>query len=364
MTRTISSREGLSSQQQKSCDLICVQQQSDEASEQTTEEPPSSAKQTPSRGIEIIHATTGRVRIRVTNSGDRLVLNAICQNLRQQDGVQEVTANQQTGSLIVKFDEKRLPLSVLLAIIQQLGIHPSTSSQSASKIDPFAAWKSLDFWKEQGISLIPLMTGLAVTGGLGVSGLAALPVYLITANATRRVIGYLEPQVDSTENKTALGEHTKQRGKQEVTQTSSLTSSLPSSLAPPGKIAYKIVHAIEGRIRFNVPRIAHDRAYARRLERLLKTDNQVISVRMNCDAASIAISYDPGEIPVSHWIGLIQLADEAIPPTIPIKMTEESESQDTDTQQMKLETTHLWSDFKSPALSVTLAFMANLPLAV
>ncbi|MBD2388161.1 hypothetical protein H6G32_22605 [Cylindrospermum sp. FACHB-282] len=149
-------------------------------------------------------------------------------------------------------------------------------------------WKSLDFWKEQSISLIPLMTGLAVTGGLGIKGLVGIPVYIIAADATRWVIDYLAVQV--------------------IPSAVSAEYQCREVAAPPVKIAYSVVHVIAGRVRFRVPQIAEDRAYGRRLERLLKTDTQVVSVRVNYDAASIAIAYQSGEISISHWVKLMELA--------------------------------------------------------
>ena len=145
--------------------------------------------------------------------------------------------------------------------------------------------------------------------------------------------------------------------------------------AEPGKIAYSVVHAIPGRIRFNVPRVARDRAYARRLERLLKTDSKVASVRMNCDAASIAIAHKAGEIPVSYWVGLMELADKTIPQTTPVNTTPVNTTEQplppnqlvepagsTTAEQQPIETASVWSDFKTPALSTALSFLANFPL--
>jgi hypothetical protein len=364
MTKTLSSIQKLSSQTQRSCDVICIQQPSADANGQTTTEPSQQIKRSPTGGLEIIHATTGRVRIRATDSRDNLMLDKIGQYLRQQDGVKEVLANQQTGSLVVEFDANMLSLPEMLAIIQQFGVHFQASSQSASNVDPFAAWKSLDFWKEQGISLIPLMIGLAVTGRLGISGLAAFPVYFITANATRHVIDYLELGKDeergTREQKEKRTETDNKKYSTEKKQAKEISPTPPHTPIP-----YKIVHAIKGRIRFNVPRIAQDRAYAKRLERLLKTDTQVINVRMNCSAASIAISYEPQETPVSHWVDLIQLADNTIPQTISIKTTEELQpnpiTQSTETQQPHLETSSsALANFKYPALFMTLAFMAHI----
>lgn len=77
-------------------------------------------------------------------------------------------------------------------------------------------------------------------------------------------------------------------------------------------IAYSIVHAIPGRLRLRVPRIAQDAKYLERLERLLKADIWVKSERSNSAAASIVVTYEPNAIALkqmrSHLIELIQFA--------------------------------------------------------
>ncbi|RUR85740.1 ATPase [Chlorogloeopsis fritschii PCC 6912] len=56
-------------------------------------------------------------------------------------------------------------------------------------------------------------------------------------------------------------------------------------------INYHIVHTIPGRVRFRVPLLADNPDYADNLLHLLESDSRVIGVRLNRQAASIAISY-------------------------------------------------------------------------
>ncbi len=195
MTNAISSGESLSSQLIISPDYICEREQS-QGNSKLIKKPFSELTVQPSaHGLQVLHATPGRLRLRATDSSIKSILDTISQQLRQQDGVREVSANQQTGSLVVTFDENKLSLPQMFGVLQQFGVsEPQASLPDEKKTDPFAAWKSLDFWKEQGLDFIPLITGLVVTGRLGIHGLAALPVYLITAGATRQVIAYLEPE--------------------------------------------------------------------------------------------------------------------------------------------------------------------------
>jgi Heavy metal associated domain 2 len=77
------------------------------------------------------------------------------------------------------------------------------------------------------------------------------------------------------------------------------------------KIAYNIAHEINGRIRFHVYRLVKDSQYAEKLKALIESDSRVTKVRINSQAASIAINYDP-DIPHEqmreHLINLIQSA--------------------------------------------------------
>ncbi|MBP5972760.1 hypothetical protein HW132_08430 [Brasilonema sp. CT11] len=67
----------------------------------------------------------------------------------------------------------------------------------------------------------------------------------------------------------------------------------------PAKVAYTIAHAIPGRVRFRIPRIAKDLKYVQRLEALLKGDPLVTGKRVNSAAASIVITYKSITLPNS-----------------------------------------------------------------
>jgi hypothetical protein len=251
---------------------------------------------------------------------------------------------------------------------------------------------------------------LAVTGRLGIHGWVSIPVYMIVADATRGVIGYLGSQVPISEKNE--GNHTSSAIKSDISElelSKEERNNLEkaSEVTAPAKIDYSVVHAIDGRIRLNVPKIAQDRAYARRLERIVKTDAEVTSVRMNFDAASIAIAYQSREIPLSHWVNLMELALETNLPTqtitkanqplqevsqiaeitdattanqnTPVSQTAEvaeaTRANDptpvTQTAEVMNSTTanktssklsSLWTNLKSPAMSFSLGVMANLPL--
>ncbi|MBD2491730.1 HMA2 domain-containing protein [Aulosira sp. FACHB-615] len=110
-----------------------------------------------------------------------------------------------------------------------------------------------------------------------------------------------------------------------VTHNSALSTHTSTPLSVQhSKIAYNIVHAIPGRIRFHIPQISRDRHYVQRLENLLKADPVVTSERINKDAASLVITYNTGKLRDSqerihsveaaaktYLICLIQSANEA-----------------------------------------------------
>jgi hypothetical protein len=75
--------------------------------------------------------------------------------------------------------------------------------------------------------------------------------------------------------------------------------------------ACSIAHAIPGRVRFHVPRIAKDSKYVQRLETLLKADSAVTGERINSAAASIVITYKSGAIPNSQKRSM-SLVEQAI----------------------------------------------------
>ncbi|MBU7582043.1 MAG: hypothetical protein KAF91_03895 [Nostoc sp. TH1S01] len=379
MTKTLSSR-GLSSTEALSPDLISTQRHSDQVkvNKHTSLATAKLETHLPTGGLEIVHATHGRIRIRATDGSLNANLELVSQHLEQFKGVTEVTTNEQLGSLVVNFDENYLTLPQMLGILEKLNINPSpTSPQSMSSKDPFAVWKSPDFWMEQTISFIPLMTGLAVTGGLGISGFASIPVYMITADATRRVIDYLEPQIAKSDSnsQSAKPNNTSKQPKLTQAVTKAVVEQVRQDVKSSANIAYTVVHNIPGRIRFHVPRIAQDQAYARRLERLLKTDTHVTNVRMNCDAASIAIAYHPGQVAVNHWVKLMELAVQTNPHTPSVQIAEPQQPVEQITQPVvaadttktsaesnNLNISSIWADMKPAAMSFSLAYMANFPL--
>jgi hypothetical protein len=84
------------------------------------------------------------------------------------------------------------------------------------------------------------------------------------------------------------------------------------ALAAPATPA-TIVHQTPGRIRIRVPRLRADETYAPRLQTLLESSNDIWGLRLNVDAASVIISFNP-EIPAAEFAGrLVKTIETGFP---------------------------------------------------
>lgn len=285
--------------------------------------------------VEIIHALKNRIRLRVSGKEVESTLETLATQLRQQTGVYEIRKNVETGSLTVYFDALTLPLPQLLEQLQQYGVTETI------KNDTFATWKSAEYWKKQAKTFLPILTGLLVARGLKLVGWRAILAYMLTASATRELIKQIE-QSDDSEKSVLLPvsppkrENSDERiipyDKQEQWQKNGFLPPQLENQTPP-KVTYDIIHAIPGRVRFQIPRITEDAEYAQRLQQLISSTEGVTGVRVNTIAGAIVITYDisllsPGQMR-SRITELIQDAAEEVktplPPTLPLE-TKPSES--------------------------------------
>lgn len=101
-------------------------------------------------------------------------------------------------------------------------------------------------------------------------------------------------------------------------QPQKTTNSVTNKTQPPEQISYNVAHAIPGRIRFRIPRLAKDSEYANQLKRVMEADSQTTNVRINTTAACIVIHYQPGIISDnqmrSRLVNLIQTAPNIVLP--------------------------------------------------
>jgi hypothetical protein len=354
MTKTISNSHWLSPQLDDSLDLNSMQHSQDVIS---VHEHPSQAMD--EMKLQIIHATAGRIRIRTNDSSWNSEIEHLSQDLKQQNWVLKIVTNQHRGSLIFTFDESQISLLQVLRVLTEFDLkYPS----SAPKLD-VAAWKSPGFWQKQSTAVIPLIAGLVVTRGLRVSGWPGILVYMLAADATQWLMDALEPGLLP-----AVVRKTTQKFTHKSIQLPGLTNvekKSSSDIAVKQKVDYTIVYQIPGRIRFHLPPISQDSAYCKRLEKLLKADAEVMSFRVNCQAASLVINYQNTEISITRWVSLIELAllPELTAPEIFISVpdTQVLTMLDEETS-IEIDLSSLWADLKPSMMSYSLSVMANFPL--
>lgn len=87
-------------------------------------------------------------------------------------------------------------------------------------------------------------------------------------------------------------------------------------------VEYQVVHTTVGRIRIQVPRLANDPEYARKLQHLVKSLNFVISLRLNTSASSIVVNYDTCLDPLATvQSALVDAIQQALTRDIPLVPT-------------------------------------------
>lgn len=324
--------------------------------------------QPPVKGVEVVHAIPGRVRLRANGAAAEASLKVVENHLQQ--GIYQININPHTGSAVIAFNERKICLEQLLDQLQSLGVRTGHSCQKPPLSEPLEV-VSAAFSSVQLDTAIPLMVGVLLTQRLGVTGLPVLPLYLIAASTTRQVIEEcrtIAPRVIA---------------RQETTATANRHP------------AIDIIHAVPGRVRFHIPQLA-DNGCANRIQRLTQRVAGVSDVRINHNRAYMVVSYNrrvatPDQMQTRL---MAAIADAIAQPTHrpkveerPLKLVQPSPksepvpelSSTSVTATGKLTTAvsnprknpqilpdllpeknSFWGQYKPPALSVFLAFMANL----
>ncbi|MGQ4648239.1 HMA2 domain-containing protein [Lyngbya aestuarii] len=257
-------------------------------------------------GVEVVHAVAGRVRLRASENSSRDILENLAKQLQQLRGVRQICTNETTGSLLIRFDTSNLSLSQLFEAIQRQGISVGGESSSgvSEQLIPSEAFSQV-YGKLH--SLLPLFVGILTTRQLGIQGWQSLPVYLMTTSLTRQVIKQFDPGL-SLEATSDISQENAARTNSILVATEAVTDNLVKSV----KIAYSLVHAIPGRLRFQIPLIAQDRDYAQRLQKLITADARVTNCRCKPAAESVVIIYKAESASTAvisaHLITLIQAA--------------------------------------------------------
>lgn len=144
-------------------------------------------------GVEVVHAISGRVRLRILDSSLMALILPLIKQLQQQQGVKEIRVNERTGSLIIAFDPDWLSQPHVIQMLEHLGIERALkkareTNAIASRSDIYSRVSS------SAISFIPPIVGILATRWLAVSGWRAILTYLIATELTRQGMKQLKPE--------------------------------------------------------------------------------------------------------------------------------------------------------------------------
>ncbi|NJL11436.1 MAG: hypothetical protein HC908_18370 [Calothrix sp. SM1_7_51] len=117
---------------------------------------------------------------------------------------------------------------------------------------------------------------------------------------------------------------------------------------------------------------------------MLKNDPHVTSIRVKTNIASVTIRYSERQLPISHWIDIMQSALPANSNSVfshqqsnqldfqietqsspklnekPLKIEDSAKITSAEKTEYCLQVSSLWANMKSPGLSYSLALMANM----
>lgn len=301
--------------------------------------------QCPISGVEIVHAIPGRVRLsclrkaQITQTSHKSpqTLQYLSKQIEQQKGIKKIEINPQTKSALILFDEKVLPLQTLLLILQTMGVEDARHTPAIPLSEPLeVATRALSSASHLD-TVIPYMVGMVLTQQLGITGLPALPFYLLAAGTTKQVL-------------------------EEYSETEP-----PHTPSP----EYRLAHSVPGRLRYEIKRLVEDEVYARRLERRVRDIPGITGVRINRSNASLVVLYNRR---ISSLEQIKALIDQAIHPT-PVAPKPDSAVHIPDSRgnaevmtpshrDARVPTpepaTGFWGQYKPPAMKMCLAFLTRL----
>ncbi len=223
--------------------------------------------------FEIVHAVSGRVRLRIKSDYARELLPKIAHHLRQQAGIHTVEIRQISNSLVVTYPRDVISVEQLTDLLQPFGSIKASTAQSTGQSSAIAYSRLF--------SLVPPLVGIAIARSLQVSGWKSILTYILAAGVTREVIDQVRGESDKVELSPAKKVSTSEVGAEEI-----------SNLLRAIETDYEIVHQIPGRIRLRVPRISRDGNYAQELKYLLEQDHRITDIGFKTNSSSVVILYD------------------------------------------------------------------------
>jgi cation transport ATPase len=302
--------------------------------------------QNTNNALQIVHNVPGRVRLKATDSSQVKALEKVAQKLRKQEGIYEVRTNSATKSLVATFDSDIVSMPEISKILQQSGTtQPLVLVEKQQKQELQELLASGDLAQQYPLiarSILSLIAGMLATRALGVTGLMSLPVFMITDRVSHELLKYIESEFLTEKPES---------------ETQNSANELNGKVAEQQQLSYSIVHETPGRIRFRIPLVAKDADYAQKLTQLAESDPRVTNIKINKDAASVAICYQASDLSPAaikaHLVHLIELAND---PNTLIKIgsysTTETESE-----------SNPWSNLSLPVATAVLALLSG-PMGV
>ncbi|MCU0527351.1 MAG: hypothetical protein MUF72_21300 [Elainella sp. Prado103] len=185
-------------------------------------------------------------------------------------------------------------------------ISPSDSLELAPRLGSF-----LEEYSEIA-TILPVLAGLFVTSRLQLRGAQALLINLLIAAVTRQIVLQLKQQAHSTMGAIAANEQSSNRSRKSPGAATGGSANQSTHDDSASSEDYTIVHSTPGRLRLRIPRLSHDEAYAKRLEKLLTAELRVLKVRLNRAAASLVVLYDGmGVSELELGMRLLQILEQA-----------------------------------------------------
>lgn len=265
--------------------------------------------------VKLVQAVEGCVQLRAGDGTGILYLNLLGQQVGQEPGIVAVSTDAKTGDLIIVFNPHVIPLIQVLEMLQEWGI-----SGIKTDADPVKQVGNFLLHHQELETLAPMIAGMLVTQTLKLRGGWALLGNLIAASVTRQAIAQLEQ--NSTDAAVIA---------MPLMATPAPTAAQSAVKAPSAK-GVEIVHAIPGRVRLRVPKIAQDSTCADRLQTALSAQPEVTEIRLNPLTASIVVQYEIAagldEFWRSHLVEMIQEAIADLPQETPTPEPDSPEEPD------------------------------------
>ncbi|MCT7954996.1 HMA2 domain-containing protein [Laspinema palackyanum] len=251
--------------------------------------------------VKLVQAVEGCVQLRAGDSTGILYLNLLGQQVGQEPGIVAVSTEEKTGDLIIVFNPHVIPLIQVIEMLQGWGISGIKSDQ-----DPVKQVGNFLLHHQELETLAPMIAGMLVTQTLKLRGGWALLGNVIAASVTRQAIAQLEQ--NSTDAAVVR-----------VPSVATPAATAPqSAVKAPSGMGVEIVHAIPGRVRLRLPKIAQDSTCASRLQTAISAQPEVTEIRLNPLTASIVVQYEIAAGLDESWRShLVEMIQEAIADSLP-----------------------------------------------